>query len=87
MTDARPKRKRRTTTMREAGPYKVVSMADGTLRVHPEWSGADWPGRPAWMRLTEPERSEGGGPGILSRMRLAEELQDWLNAVPPRTSS
>ena len=58
---------RRPSFIKANGPYKVYSRADGTLIVEPEW-----PDSPPW--------TDGGGPGLLSRMGLANDLQAWLNA-------
>ncbi len=62
---------RRPPSIKRAGPYKVQSCADGTLRVTPEWPR---------LRKWNPE--DGGGPGLFSRLSLAEDLQDWLNGGP-----
>jgi len=60
---------RRTGLMRRAGPYQVISRANGALAVYPEW----------------PDRynfEEGwGGPGLFSRSGLAYDLQQWLNTL------
>jgi hypothetical protein len=60
---------RRPRAVLRAGPYRVVSLANGDLTVR-----ASWPEFLPW----DPE--EGGGPGVLSRLDLAGELQRWLNA-------
>ena len=54
--------------VREAGPYRVESCADGTLRVYPEW-----PTLPKW------NEQDGGGPGLGSRMELAARIEEMLN--------
>ena len=59
---------RRPTSVKRAGPYRVNSYPDGTLLVQPGW--------PAFKSYTP---GDGGGPGILSRMELAHELELWLN--------
>jgi len=64
---------RRPTFIRESGPYKVVSCADGTLSVKPTW--------PQFQPWNE---EDGGGPGLFSRMALAANLQRWLNATKPK---
>ena len=52
----------------EAGPYRVESCADGTLRIYPEW-----PALPKW------NEQDGGGPGLGSRMELAARIEEMLN--------
>ena len=59
---------RRTKFMKESGPYRVLSCADGSLRVTPEW-----PQDPPWSE------DEGGGPGLFSRLQLAAEIEEFLN--------
>ena len=68
--------------MRDAGPYKVQSHSDGSVRIYPGWS--EWDGLPGWLRSTPEEHDAAGGPGLFSRMALADQLQAWLNAVPPK---
>ncbi len=73
--------------MRDAGPYRVLSSSDGTLKVYPEWH--EYPGIPSWQygELHDGDYSEwpGGGPGMFSRMGLAHDLQRYLNSpYPPR---
>lgn len=53
--------------MRQSGPYKVESCADGTLVVSP-----------AWDQYPEWTMEEGGGPGLLSRMALASQIERFL---------
>ena len=60
---------RRPAMVRQSGPYKVDSVADGTMIVTPSW-----PQCPAWRK------GEGGGPGLFSRLGLAADLERWLNA-------
>ena len=71
------KRARRTALMRKAGPYKVESLVDGTLMVSPDWSA--YPGKPGWRRETQDDENEAGGPGLFSRLGLANDVQDFLN--------
>lgn len=59
---------RRTALIRKAGPYKVESLANGEIRVCPTW--------PEYPGYTEHEN----GPGLFTRMDLAEDLQKWLNS-------
>ena len=54
--------------IRDAGPYKVASCADGTLRVYPEW-----PTLPKW------NEQDGGGPGLGDRLELAARIEKMLN--------
>ena len=61
--------KRMSAIIRNAGPYEVHSLADGTIMVHPKW--------PQFPPNTP---MDGGGPGIVSRLALAQELQDFLNS-------
>lgn len=71
------KRVRRTALMRQAGPYVVKSHVNGVLAVYPQW--AELYGKPSWMRETEEDRMEAGGPGIFSRMGIADDIQRFLN--------
>lgn len=61
--------------VKESGPYKVDSMALslGELRVRPKWQeyGDDW--------QTQQLNGQGGGPGVFSRLALAESLEEILN--------
>jgi hypothetical protein len=61
--------KRMSAIIRNAGPYEVHSIPDGALVVHPEW-----PGFPKYNPV------DGGGPGIVSRIALAQEIQEFLNS-------
>ena len=70
-------RVRRTKLLRDAGPYRVVSCVDGTLHVYPEWSG--YKEGAAWKAAEADTKWEGGGPGFLTRMALASDLERWLN--------
>lgn len=58
---------KRARMVKKSGPYKVLARADGSLVVIP-----------AWPQF--PKADEGGGPGFISRMGLAEDLERWLNA-------
>ena len=53
-----------------AGPYRVSSCADGSIRIYPQW-----PGIPVY------NDNDGGGPSMGDRMELARELELHLNAV------
>ena len=59
---------RRTKFIKESGPYWLVSLSNGEIMIRPEWSQF-----PEW------NEEEGGGPGVFSRIRLADEIQDFLN--------
>lgn len=59
---------RRTKFIKESGPYKVYSYSDGKLCVIPGW--------PTWPEYND---IDGGGPGVMSRMRLASEIEEFLN--------
>lgn len=59
---------RRTTLIRNSGPYKVNSCANGEVRMHPQW-----PQYRPWTAKT------GGGPGLLTRLSLAAEIERLLN--------
>lgn len=59
---------RRTKLIKESGPYKLLSFSNGELRVMPEW-----PNFEPW------DEDKGGGPGVISRMRLAREIEAFLN--------
>ena len=63
----------------EAGPFKALSLSDGTVRVEPEWQGYD--GKPGYRRVTSEDDDESGGPGLLSRMACAQIVADILNNV------
>jgi hypothetical protein len=58
----------RPTSIKRAGPYRVDSLADGSLLVIPAW--------PEFSKWTP---ADGGGPGIMSRLGLARALGEWLN--------
>ena len=64
--------------MRDAGPYRVKSLADGRFMVYPEWSC--YPEGASWKADAAHEVWEGGGPGVVSRMSLATEMERFLNA-------
>lgn len=51
-----------------SGGYKASSRADGTILVEPEW-----PQFPKW------DEDEGGGPGVMSRLSVAECIEKLLN--------
>ena len=71
------RRVRRNALMRRAGPYIVRSHSNGLLSVYPHWAGMH--GKPGWLRETEADEAEAGGPGVFSRMGLADSLEKWLN--------
>lgn len=75
------KRVRRTALMRHAGPYVVKSHSNGLLSVYPQW--ADLYGKPSWMRETEEDHMEAGGPGLFSRLGIADDIQRFLNQPFP----
>ena len=56
--------------IRSSGPYSCRSNADGTILVTPAW--------PQFRPWTE---EDGGGPGPISRLHLAEELVLLLNGL------
>lgn len=60
---------RRPVFIKQSGPYTVRSQANGELTVKPTW-----PQFPPWNKL------DGGGPGMGSRLNLADDLEKWLNA-------
>ena len=68
-------RKRKTKLIRDSGPYRVDSRAlsHGSLIVYPRWSqyGNNW--------QEMQDKGYGGGPGMMSRMALADDLESWLN--------
>lgn len=51
-----------------SGPYRVLSLANGQLLVTPTW--------PQFKTYTD---EDGGGPGVLSRLELAESVERLLN--------
>lgn len=61
-------RARRTKLMRDAGPYRVLSCADGSLRIEPDWPGEEYF-----------DEETGGGPGLFTRMALADHVERFLN--------
>lgn len=63
-------RARRTALLKLSGPYEVKSLANGELRVSPAWS--------QFRPYTE---ADGGGPGVLSRLALATQVQNFLNGT------
>ena len=56
--------------IRSSGPYKCESRADGTILVTPAW-----PGFRPWTA------EFGGGPGLMSRQHLVQELGILLNGL------
>lgn len=59
-------RVRRTALIKRSGPYEVSSRVDGVIMIKPRWQQSE---------------EEGGGPGLLSRIALAENIERWLNAT------
>lgn len=59
---------RRTKFIKESGPYKVYSNPNATLVIVP-----------AWLNFQAYDEDDGGGPGFPSRMRLAREIEEFLN--------
>ena len=57
----------------QCGPYKVSSLANGDMKV--AILTPDWPQFPKYNEL------DGGGPGVLSRLELASELETYLNRL------
>ena len=55
-------------TIKEAGPYKAVSLANGQIRI-----------TPAWPEFPPYNEDDGGGPGVLSRLALAGAIEALLN--------
>ena len=70
-------RVRRTALLREGGPYRVISLVDGSLSVWATWAN-DY-GKPAWRRRDQADQETAGGPGMFSRVALADHLERWLN--------
>lgn len=73
--------------LRDAGPFKVVSVADGSLRVEPRWSGYR-PTDCTWVRdygaAEWTDCPTCGLPhlgGFVSRMALAARLETLLNRL------
>ena len=69
--------KKHTKLIKDSGPYRVESMIGefGGLRVrpkHPDY-GEDW--------QQDQKDGHGGGPGLFTRMALAEDVQALLNSV------
>lgn len=62
---------RRPSWIRKSGPYRCVSMVNGYIVVKPSWPQYG----PVW------HEKDGGGPGMLGRMGLADELERWLNSI------
>ena len=59
---------RRTKLIKESGPYKAKSCANGDIRVVPKWP-----------QFPEFDEQEGGGLGLFSRLALARQIEDFLN--------
>ena len=53
-----------------SGPFQCVSLVNGHILVKPSW--------PRFGPLWNPE--DGGGPGALSRLSFAANLEIWLNS-------
>jgi len=54
----------------DCGSYVVYSLSNGGMSVTP-----DWPEFSKW------NATDGGGPGLGSRVRLAADLQQHLNRI------
>ena len=61
----------------DGGPYRVEGNVNGTLMVYPEWRALD--GKPGWMRRSREDNDAAGGPGLFSRMALADDIASLLN--------
>jgi hypothetical protein len=61
--------KRITAIIRNAGPYEAHSIPDGSIVLHPKWP-----------RFPPHTPMDGGGPGLISRLALAQEIEDFLNS-------
>ncbi len=61
---------RRPNLIRKSGPYRCESRADGSILITPDWS--------QFPKYTE---EDGGGPGVISRLALAVNLEEWLNSI------
>ncbi len=61
---------RKPAWVRKSGPFKCASRVDGYILVRPSWPQYG----PVWKQM------DGGGPGFPGRMRLAEDLERWLNS-------
>ncbi len=62
--------RRTLAVIRDAGPYDVHSCADGTIVI-----------RPTWPKEPPLDKYGAGGPGVLSRMSLAECIAERLNGM------
>ena len=60
--------------IKESGPYRAASNADGTILIIP-----------AWPQFSKYNPEEGGGPGLFSRIALAKDIEELLNAVNARS--
>ena len=63
------KRVRRSPLLKESGPYMVGSKANGEIYISP-----------AWPQCPKYTVEDGGGPGLFSRLRLAADIAEFLNA-------
>lgn len=55
--------------IREAGPYHVESCANGTMLVTPAWSQFHC------------QEYDGGGPGLGTRLQLADDIAAVLRSI------
>lgn len=60
---------RKPAWLRRSGPYKCSSLGNGHITVKPSWPqyGTVWNGE------------DGGGPGMLGRLTLVDDLERYLN--------
>ena len=63
--------------MRQSGPFKCVSLANGHILVKPAWSQY----KTVW------NVEDGGGPGFMGRMGLASQLETFLNQIYTETQT
>ena len=54
-------------TVKKAGPYAVASLANGQILIVP-----------TWPEFPRDEKDQSGGPGVASRVQLAQELGSIL---------
>ena len=67
---------RRTKFMKDSGPYRVLSCANGDLKVVPAWKQF-----PPWNKV------DGGGPCLFSRLRLVADVEDFMNVATQNEKS
>ena len=59
---------RRTKLLRESGPYTVYSLSNGSVQIIP-----------CWYQFPPYDPENGGGPGVVSRVALAKDIERLLN--------